>query len=562
MSLLSSKKVSFVLPMQSRFLIVRTVVIFAFVLLSARLMYVQGVLRNDLEKRADKQCPIKSDSQTDRRRILDRNGVTLAETVQVESCYLDPTMIPNKKAVAKRIAPRLGLNEVGLFAKMKRSSGSFIWIKRDVPPATVAAIKSLKIPGVGFKFEKRRHYPLGVLAGQLLGFVGYEGTGLSGIESGYEKSLNPAYDSPNSKNSGDVSLTIDSSIQQIVERELEWGAKKTGAKKGMAIVQNPWTGEILAMAAWPPVSLDPDKPSAPGELRVPPIVDIFEPGSTFKIVTAAAAIEERVVSDNESFSGENGAWKVADITIHDHEPMGRMNLEDIVVHSSNIGTAKIAERLGGARLYQYARLFGFGVQAGSGFNGEAKGMLRSPSKWSGVSKYIVSFGQEVSVSALQLVGAYSAIANGGVLMEPRLVRRVVSDGGDLRWESQPSHVRRVVSQETAKKVTGLLVKVVEKGTGVNAQIVWDPSTKVAGKTGTAQKWDAKNHRYHSLLALVSFAGFFPADNPKMTMLVLLDEPEGRRFGGLDAAPIFRRIAEQLSPKLVAMKGRPEKASEL
>jgi cell division protein FtsI (penicillin-binding protein 3) len=263
----------------------------------------------------------------------------------------------------------------------------------------VAYIKGLKIQGVGFKQEKRRHYPLGVLAGHLLGFVGYEGTGLSGIESGFEKSLNPSFGAEAQNNAGrpagDVALTIDSSIQQIVERELEWGAKKTGAKKGMAIVQNPWTGEILAMASWPPVSLDPDQPSAPGELRVPTVVDIFEPGSTFKIVTAAAAIEERLVSDSETFSGEDGAWKVADITIHDHEPLRRMSFEDIIVHSSNIGTAKIAERLGSARLYQYARLFGFGVQAGSGFNGEAKGVLRPPSKWSGVSKYVVSFGQEV-----------------------------------------------------------------------------------------------------------------------------------------------------------------------
>jgi cell division protein FtsI (penicillin-binding protein 3) len=269
-------------------------------------------------------------------------------------------------------------------------------------------------------------------------------------------------------------------------------------------------------------------------------------------VTAAAAIEEKLVSDKETFDGENGAWKVLDITIHDHEPQKRMTFEDIIVHSSNIGTAKIAERIGSTRLYQYARLFGFGVQTGSGLSGEAKGVLRPPNKWSGVSKYVVSFGQEVSVTALQLVGAYSTIANGGVLMEPRMVKSIVDDDGEPLWQADHSEVRRVISQEAAKKLTDILTHVVQRGTGINAQIQWDPSTKVAGKTGTAQKWDAKNHRYHSLLSLVSFCGFFPADRPKLTMIVLLDEPQGRSWGGLDAAPIFRRIAEQLGPIIVAM----------
>lgn len=508
-------------------------------------MYVQGVLRVELENKADRQFAVRRDPQSSRRKILDREGRTLAESVQVSSCFVDPSLIENKTLLANNLSRALQVNEQQLLARLAKASGSFLWVKRNVPAVTVAELEKEKIPGVAFRLEKRRHYPMGEMASHLLGLVGYEGAGLSGIEQSFEKKLTGS-------SSGNVQLTIDAAVQQIAERELEWGARKTGAKKGLVVIQNPWNGEILATASWPPVSLDPDKPSASIELRIPTLVDAFEPGSTFKIVAAAAALEEKLVSNKEMFSGENGSWKVADITIHDHEPQQRMTFEDIFVHSSNIGTAKIAERIGTKRFYQYARLFGFGVFPGSGVSGEAKGVLRPPNKWSGVSKYVVSFGQEVGVTAIQLIGAYSAIANGGTLMEPRIVKAVLSDDGDVLWQGQQTAVRRVVSAQTAQRVTTILTHVVERGTGVNAQIQWDPSTRVAGKTGTAQKWDTVKHRYNDTLTLVSFCGFFPADHPQLTMLVILDEPQGRSWGGLDAAPIFRRIAEQLSPKLMAM----------
>jgi cell division protein FtsI (penicillin-binding protein 3) len=248
---------------------------------------------------------------------------------------------------------------------------------------------------------------------------------------------------------------------------------------------------------------------------------------------------------------------VKGITIHDHEPRQRMSLQDIIVYSSNIGAAKLAERIGAERLYQYARLFGFGVFPGSGFTGEAKGVLRPLSKWSGVSKYVVAFGQEIGVTGVQLVDAYSAIANGGTFLEPRLVKKIVDDDGKTVWQTSPASVRRVMSPQTAATLTDILVNVVNKGTGVNAQISWDPNTKVAGKTGTAQKWDAVHHRYHDILSLVSFCGFFPADKPKLTMLVVLDEPAGRGWGGLDAAPVFRRIAEQTASHLSGPSATPK-----
>ncbi len=521
-----------------------------FAVVAVRLIYVQGILRTDLREKAERQLPSEMTYKAPRWRILDRRRLSLAESVQVQSCYVDPTMLGNKPKTADILAQTFDLNSHDLLKKIRETKGSFLWIKRDVPLLAVNALKAKKILGVGFKSESRRHYPLGPLASHAMGLVGFDGRGLSGVEASFDSSLSIKKALvPSSKPlpPGDVVLTIDSGIQQIVERELQWGVNKTGAKKGMAIVQDPWTGEILAMASVPSLSLDPDKPPLADELRIPPVVDVFEPGSTFKIVAAAGAIEEKLVVPGEQFSGEKGAMKLAGgLTIHDHEPRQSMTFDDIWTYSSNIGASKIGERLGSGRLYQYARLFGFGVFPGSGLPGEAKGFLRPLSQWSGVSKNVVSFGQEVSVTALQLVGAYSTIANGGRLMEPTLVKGIVSETGDFLWKDNPTEVRRVITKSTADRLTQILVRVVEKGTGQYAQLRWG-NQKVAGKTGTAQKFDNKDRRYHSELTLVSFCGFFPADKPAYTMLIVLDEPEGQRWGGVDAAPIFRRIAEQILP---------------
>ncbi len=531
--------------------------LFAFSLLAARLVYVQGILRTELGERAGREIKADPDGISWRHRICDRNGVVLAETVSVASCFADPTMIKDRSHVALRLGALLKLDPSKIESKIRCANGSFVWLSRNVPSPIVEAIKAEKLPGISFQMEKRRHYPIGALAAHVLGLVGRDDKGLCGVEQLYDKNLSATAPADSSVPRGDVYLTIDSFVQQVAERELEWGVKKTGAKRGLVLAQDPSSGEVLAMASWPTLSLDPDQSPNPLEMRVPGLVDVFEPGSTFKIVIAASVIEEKALSPKETFDGENGAWKVKDITIHDHEPLQRMTLEDIIVHSSNIGAAKLAERIGAERLYEYARIFGFGVFPGSGFTSEAKGVLRPLSKWSGVSKYVVAFGQEIGVTGIQLVDAYSAIANGGTLMEPRLVKKIVNDDGKVVWQSSPSTVRRVVSPETAAAVTRILVSVVNKGTGVNAQILWDPNTTVAGKTGTAQKWDAVHHRYHDLLSLVSFCGFFPAEKPKLTMLVVLDEPEGRRWGGLDAAPVFRRIAEQISGHVITTT--PEKA---
>ncbi len=537
-----------------RFFLIRTAVLSLFSLLAARLVYVQAVLRTELQDKARRFAPVNPEVAS-RYPILDRNRIPLAESVQVYSCFIDPSVKMNRRVVAHEVAPVLGMDAETLLRRLKAARGSFLWIKRNVPFPAVAALKKKNLPGVGFKREMRRHYPAGPSATHLLGLVGVDGRGLSGMEQAFEKILSrsdppAAHAASDDLPHGRLQLTVDADLQQVVERELDWGVKKTEAKGGTAVVQDPWTGEILAMATWPPLSLNPDDPPDSKNLRIPVVTDVFEPGSTFKIVTAAAAIEEELVLANEVFDGERGAWKISGITIHDHDPLKKMTFDDMMIHSSNIGVAKLGERIGSGRLYQYARLFGFGVYPGSNIPGEAKGMLRVPAQWSGVSKHVVSFGQEVGVTALQIVGAYSAVANGGVLMEPSAVKAILSNDDDVLWRASPSAVRRVVSAETAAELTRILTKAVEKGTGQMAQVRWSRLGKVAGKTGTAQKFDAKRGGYRNDLTLVSFCGFFPADAPRLTLLVIVDEPSGRRWGGLDAAPIFRRIAEQAGPRFL------------
>ncbi|MCB4756016.1 MAG: penicillin-binding protein 2 [Elusimicrobia bacterium] len=528
--------------------VVRSFSFALFALLAARLIYIQGVQKFRLQERAERQLPTEQRNPVTRHAICDRRFHPLAETVRVESCYVDPRMLENPAQTLRELTRLLDVDEKELTLRFQKAKGSFLWVKRDVNGSLAEEIKAKKWRGVGLKMEERRHYPLGPLASHVLGLVGYEGKGLSGVELGWEDVLASKGGTSASdralKPAGTVLLAIDSQVQQIVENELNWGVHKTGAKRGLALVQDPGTGEILAIAATPSLSLDPDEPPAAEEMRLPPLADVFEPGSTFKLVTAAGALEEKLVSPGEIFSGEKGALKIADITIHDHEPREHMTFDEIWIHSSNIGASKVADRLGTEKLYQYARLFGFGVFPGSGFPGEAKGVLRPPSRWSGISKNVVSFGQEVGVTALQLVGAYSAVANGGRLMEPIFVKAVVDGDRNVVWQASPAVVRRIISKNTADELTRILVRAVEEGTGQNARLRWG-RIKVAGKTGTAQKFDFKEGAYHKDLSLVSFCGFFPAEKPRYTVLVILDELRGQRWGGTDAAPVFQRIAEQL-----------------
>ncbi|MBI5286868.1 MAG: penicillin-binding protein [Deltaproteobacteria bacterium] len=445
-----------------------------------------------------------------------------------------------------------------------RTGKPFVWLKRGIDLSEAKGINDMN--GVGILKEGKRFYPHPHLASHLIGFVGVDSQGLEGVELFYDSYIKG---SPrvfrgerdgrggemvlvdmekNSPSRGmDVVLTIDKTIQYITEKELQKAVSTTKAKGGLAIVMDPRTGEILAMTNAP--SFDPSafwkyKPSI---WRNRAITDSFEPGSVFKVFLLAAALVEGMVNPKSLFFCENGIYKVADRTFHDVKRFGWLTLPQVIKYSSNIGAAKMGERLGKRGLYRYIREFGFGAKTGIDMPGEAVGSIHPPDEWSAVSIDTISFGQGLSVTGIQLVTAMSAVANGGYLMKPFVVKKILGKDGKAVKDFNPEVRRRVIPEETAKKVTAILKEVTrEGGTGVKAAI---DGFEVAGKTGTAQKPDLLTGGYKEGGYISSFLGFVPADAPRLTILVLLDEPEGEFYGGAIAAPVFKDIAVQVLPYL-------------
>jgi cell division protein FtsI (penicillin-binding protein 3) len=337
-----------------------------------------------------------------------------------------------------------------------------------------------------------------------------------------------------------------------VEQELAAQMEISHPKSGTVIIQDPQTGEILAMATAPSFNPNlwgsPMQPSdyGPELLKNPAVEHVFEPGSTFKIVTAAAALEEHRVTLSDSFFCENGSWDIPGRTIHDHEKDGWLTFEQVISHSSNIGTAKVARRLGRDSLYRYARAFGFGMASGCGLPGDGVGILHPIQEWRQSSLETISFGQEVGATPLQMVNAYSVIASGGWLLEPRLYKGIVDENGQYHEFALTPPVRRVLSPQTIATMKMILKDVVDEGTGKSAQVV---GLSVAGKTGTAQKIDVKTHQYSDQHYLASFCGFAPVDRPRLVIGVFLDEPQGNYYGGSEAAPLFARILKHAAPYL-------------
>jgi cell division protein FtsI (penicillin-binding protein 3) len=340
-----------------------------------------------------------------------------------------------------------------------------------------------------------------------------------------------------------VALTIDSAIQYLAEREIDAAYRRTHAKAAMAVVLDPRTGDILAMAIRPTFNPNTflDVPSA-DYWRNRAVTDPFEPGSTFKAILAAAALEEGVVKPDDRINGENGAITLAGTTIHDWKKYGWLTFAEVLQNSSNVGSIKVGLSLGRERYHRYMKAFGFGTTTGVGLAGESRGLLRDPQRWSLLSLPTMSIGQEISVTALQLVAAFGAIANDGTLMQPRLVRSTIDPEGREARRFEPRAVRQVISPETARTLTGLLVRVVESGTGHFAAI---PGYAVGGKTGTAQKLDPATGRYSRAPGVLSFVGFAPADDPRFAMLVMLDEPKNEKWGSEAAAPVFNAIGREI-----------------
>ncbi|MBI5682556.1 MAG: PASTA domain-containing protein [Deltaproteobacteria bacterium] len=500
--------------------------------------------------------------------IYDRNMKDMAVSMDAASIYVQPQHIENRGDVVKALAPVTAMNKSEIIEKINRDK-PFVWIKRKVDFQKISERKELKIKGVGILTEDKRVYPNFRLASDIIGFTGLDSNGLEGIEFKFDAylqgsgrviidekdangdaiTLNNNVDRVRISRGMDIVLTIDKTVQYITEKELGKAVASTGAKGGTAMVMDPKTGEVLAMADLP--SFDPNTflqyRAHLWKNRL--VSDAFEPGSTFKTFLIAAAFEEGVAKQTDIFFCENGEYKVFDRVIHDaHDrKFGWLSVTDIIRHSSNIGAAKIGEKLGKEAFYRYIKGFGFGSKANIDLPGEIAGSVQHPKRWSGVSIDTISFGQGISITGIQLAAAFSSIANGGYLMKPIIVKRIIDSEGKIVKEFTPEIQRRVISEDTAKKVTEVLKTVTNTGgSGIKAQV---DGFEVAGKTGTAQKANLLTGGYLEDRYMSSFIGFVPADNPGIVILIILDEPRGVFYGGQVAAPVFREISKQVLPYL-------------
>ncbi len=522
-----------------------------------RLLYIQLFRSNYLADIAKKQHSLFAELEPFRGVIYDCNFKPQTLNLPADSLYASPSMMKNedKEGAILQLSGILNLSNDYLRERLYRKK-SFIWLARKISPEQVEAIKKLKIKGLGFLRESKRSYPNTYLASQIMGFAGLDNTGLEGIEFYFDKYLKgePGWgiflrDARQKKldiygkmvlpkDGMDIVLTIDQVIQYIAERELDKAFKTHHAKGASIIVMDPHTGRILAMANRPTYNLNNHNNVSKDETRNRAICDLFEPGSVFKIITASAALEEKRITEEDKIFCENGAYRVANHILHDHTSHGWLTFREVIEESSNIGTTKVAQMLGPQIVYKYVRLFGFGSKLGIDLPGEISGMIKEPRFWSKTSIGAVPIGQEVGVTVLQLASAISVIANGGQLMKPYIIEEIRDKQGEVIKQFSPALIRKVISLETAARMSKMLTGVVEEGTGKMAQI---PGITCAGKTGTAQKLDANGAYSHNKF-VASFIGFAPAEDPVMTIVVFVDEPHPYYFGGVVAAPVFRNVA--------------------
>ena len=543
-----------------RIRLIGVVFAFFFAITVARAFYLQIIEKEQLVRLAERQYQKIVPLTPVRGVIYDRNNAPLAVSIEMDSCYAEPRSIDNVRDVAARLAPFLGMSRETLGRKLN-GNRNFAWLQRRMPPDLVQKIKELDLDGIGFVKETKRFYPNGEVASHVIGFTGLDPDGLEGVELKYNSTIlgSTGYlvterDAlgrdvaqkgtvvTKASKGQNVTLSLDKNIQYITEKELAKAVTDSGAKGGMALVVEPQSGRVLAMANYPSFNPNAYSRYSPSFLRNKTIVDSFEPGSTFKVFLIAAALEEKVVTPNDAFNCENGSYSIGGRTIHDTHKYGRLTVADILKYSSNIGAAKIGGRLGQERLYNHLKDFGFGARSGIDLPGEAYGYLRNGSQWFGVDLATISFGQGVSATALQLVMAVSAVANGGMLMKPYVVEKISDENGVEIEQISPQERRRVISPETAKVMARMMEGVAtEGGTGMNAAV---EGYRVAGKTGTAQKVDPVTRGYSVDKRTASFVGFIPADNPKLVILVVVDEPKTSPYGGVVAAPAFSAIAQQ------------------
>jgi cell division protein FtsI (penicillin-binding protein 3) len=524
--------------------------------IEARLVYLQ-VLRNaDLSARAERQQMRTVDAPAKRGEILDRRGRVLAYSVDADSIYAVPSEIEQaRQAVAAlcRALEDCTTKERETMLERFGRQRAFVYVRRQVSPDQARRVKALELEGIGFMKESRRFYPNRDLAAHLLGYVGIDNAGLDGIESAYDSLIKgrpgtvliqtdarrhafSRLEKP--PTTGDtLELSIDHYLQHVAERELRAGVEATDAQGGSAIVMDPWSGEILAMANWPTFNPNAYRQARDDTRRNRAVQDLYEPGSTFKVVTASAALEEKVVRPDDWIDVSAGHIRFPGRVIYDDHRHKALTFSDVIVKSSNVGAIKVGLRIGRDRLGAYVRRFGFGGPLSPDFPGESPGIVWDASKLNDSALASVAMGYQVGVTPLQMATAVSSVANGGDLIQPRVVRAVIRDG--KRMPVPRKILRRTVSATTAAELTRIMEGVVETG-GTATAARLDGYT-VAGKTGTAQK--LVNGRYSRSEYNTSFVGFVPSRKPAFTVIVVIDAPRVHKYGGLAAAPVFRRIAD-------------------
>jgi len=544
--------------MRGRILCIFLLLLLSLCSIAAKLFSLQIQQGDRLSERATKQYQRRLPVLSRRGTIYDRTGRELAVSLKVNSLFAQPAAIENPARTAETLAPILGLPARELAARLTTDK-PFVWLQRQLEPAQAAAVSDLNLKGIGLFPESRRYYPRQESAAHVLGMVGLDDRGLEGLEHQYDDLLGGQPQSVVAQQDAlgrlvfrqeeagrprpifDLTLTIDEVLQYITERELQRAVERSRAKAGTAIVMDPWSGEILALANQPTYDPNAYRKAGSAARRNRAATDALEPGSIFKAILLAGALEEGVVRPGDRFFGENGAIEVGGVTIRDHEKYGWLTVQEILTHSSNVGAIKIGQKLGKSLFYHYISGFGFGSLTGLDLPGETPGLMRRPKGWSALSLSVLSLGQEISVTPVQIITAFAALANGGNLIRPHVVRGLRSQDGSLARRVGPVVIRRVISAETAQTLLTMLKGVVEEGTGKEAAL---EGYSVAGKTGTAQKVDPATGRYSHQKVVASFVGAVPAEAPRLVILVLIDEPETLRWGAAIAAPTFREIARE------------------
>lgn len=556
--------------------------VFAFIVLGffsvfARLFQIQIIDYEEYKKKAIQQHESRVVLRAVRGNIYDRNGRIIASTISRFSFAIDPKVLTDNKvreSIAKSLSKITKEDKDEIFKRIKTHKSSFMWLVRNISGTdALAMLKYEDHNGFIVKKEPARNYSFGDAASQTIGFTDIDNNGLIGIELAFDSilrgkdgyaimnrdglgHLRPMADLPRKepKHGHSIQLTIDILLQRIVEYELKQGVANAQAQSGAVVAIDPATGEVMAMASYPNFNPNKLRINDPNTMKNRAIGDLYEPGSTFKVITAAAAINEGLIEEDDMVDGLNGTQQYKDHTIIDDHPLGRVTFREAFAKSSNIVLSNLALRLPGNSFYKYIRDFGIGINTAIELPGEVSGRLRKVEQFNASAQMFAGFGYGIALTPLQLAMVYATVANKGALYKPYVVKNIFNSEGERMRQVVPTKVRNVITAETAEKLSRLLVNVVDNGTGINAKI---NGIKVAGKTGTAQQLvdgSYKNKQYTA-----SFAGFFPADNPKLAMVVILDKPQNNYYGGSVAAPIFRNIAQRwisLQPDVIRLpKGK-------